>query len=108
LRISRERPGQADPLALPTGKLFRQAVGEAVEVERLQPPGGPGRISVHAEDRLLPYRASGQQAETLGDVADPAPLGCGPAHVGTAVSHRPGVRTEQPREDSQRDRLARA
>ena len=61
-----------------------------------------------AEDRLLPDRAPGDQAEALGDVAEPAPLGRGAAHVDAAVGHGPGVRPEQPGEGPQRDRLARA
>ncbi len=106
--IPGERPGQADPLPLPAGELLGQAVEEAVEVEGLQPPGGPGRIGVDAEDRLLPDRPPGYEAEALGHVAEPAPLGRDAAHVGITVGDGPGVRPEQPGEGPERDRLARA
>jgi hypothetical protein len=107
-RVPGQRPGQADPLALPTGELLRQPVEQAVEVECLQPPGGPARVRVDAEYRLLPDRAPGDQAEALRDVAEPAPLGHGAARVDTAVGDGPGVRPEQPGQDPQRDRLPRS
>jgi hypothetical protein len=92
--VAGQRPGQAHPLTLPAGELLGPAVEEIVEMEGLQPPGGPGRVRMGSE--------------ALRDIADPASLGRDAAHVGPAVGDGPGPRSEQPGQDSQGDRFPRA